>query len=264
MVSPSLPQNLNKGTICIEGNIGCGKTTLLDFFRARYKASGEPDPGVFMEPVERWRNVDGENLFHYLYKDPARHSLAFQTYVQLTMIKLHQKRPKLMERSIYSARYCFVENLYHLNYLSKLEYVILDKWFKHLVLATEHSDAIAANEELEYDLLSQPKGVNIDLIIYLRCSPQKVMERIRVRSRDEEKNISYDYIKSLHDLHEEWLITKKFPVPAPVLVLDTNCKKNSLQELYEKAAPYINGERKILRSPTIISLDEEEVNGSYA
>lgn len=253
MVSPRI-QLFRKGTICIEGNIGCGKTTLLDFFRKRYQAAGEPDPGVFMEPVERWRDVGGENLFHYLYKDPARYSLAFQTYVQLTMIKLHTKRPKLMERSIYSARYCFVENLRHLNYLSQLEYNILDKWFNYLVLNGENTD-----KETDYSLLSQPKGVNIDLIIYLRCSPQHVMDRIRIRSRDEEKNISFNYIKSLHDLHERWLINKEFPVPAPVLVLDTNCEQSSLGKLYEKAAPYISGEKKISGSLTI-SLNEEALH----
>lgn len=257
MVSPRIIQQLRQGTICIEGNIGCGKTTLLDFFRSRYQAAGEPEPSVMMEPVERWRNVEGENLFHYLYKDPARYSLAFQTYVQLTMIKLHMKRPKLMERSIYSARYCFVENLYKLNYLSRMEYVILDKWFKHLVLAGEIPEK-NTTKELEYDLLSNPTGINIDLIIYLRCTPQKVMDRIRERSRAEEKDISYEYINSLHDLHEDWLIAKKFPVPAPVLVLDTNCSRSSLVQLYEKAVPYINGEKKISRSPQIISLNGDE------
>lgn len=163
-----------------------------------------------------------------------------------------------MERSIYSARYCFVENLYQLNYLSRLEYVILDKWFKHLVLGDEDN---ATNKDTEYNSLSRPMGVNIDLIIYLRCSPQKVMDRIKTRSRAEEKDISYEYIQSLHDLHEDWLLTKKYPVPAPVLVLDTNCKQNSLEMLYEKAAPYISGEKIISKSPTVISLDEHELNG---
>lgn len=263
MVAPRLI--LRPGTICIEGNIGCGKTTLLDFFKSRYQSSGEPDPGVFMEPVERWRNVDGENLFHYLYKDPARYSLAFQTYVQLTMIKLHMKRPRLMERSIYSARYCFVENLYRLNCLSRLEYVILDKWFKHLVLAGETCESNGKdNKELEYNLLSKPKGVNIDLIIYLRCNPQKVMDRIKARSRAEEKDISFEYIKSLHDLHDDWLMSRKFPVPAPVLVMDTNCKQASLERLYEKAAPYISGDKKISVSPTIISLDDEHQENNFS
>lgn len=250
MVSPRIL--LRKGTICVEGNIGCGKTTFLDFFKGRLAASGEPASEIFVEPVDKWRNVEGENLFHYLYKDPVRYSLAFQTYVQLTMTKLHLKRPKLMERSIYSARYCFVENLFQLNYLSRLEYVILDKWFKHLVLPDDEPE-----KDKEYDALSRPTGVNLELIIYLRCAPQKVMDRIRVRSRREEKDISYDYIKSLHDLHEDWLMLKRFPVPAPVLVLDTNCKQTSLEQLYEKAEPYILGERKISRSPLIISLNDD-------
>lgn len=256
MVAPRLL--LRQGTICIEGNIGCGKTTLLDFFRRRLQAGGEPDPNVVMEPVEKWRNIEGENLFHYLYKDPSRYSLAFQTYVQLTMIKLHTRRPKLMERSIYSARYCFVENLFQLNYLSRLEYIILDKWFKHLVLAGAEPES-NANKELDYNLLSRPTGIDIDLIVYLRCPPQKVMERIKVRSRAEEKDIPIEYIKSLHDLHEDWLMAGKFPVPAPVLVLDTNCKQSSLEELYEKAAPYILGEKKIVGSSTIISLGESAI-----
>lgn len=252
MVSASKIQN--PGTICIEGNIGCGKTTLLDFFFRHYKASGEPQPEIFMEPVESWRNVEGENLFHYLYKDPSRYSLAFQTYVQLTMIKLHKKRPRLMERSIYSARYCFVENLYHLSYLSKLEYIILDKWFKHLVL--DNSDS-CSDKESEYNSLTNPRGVKIDLIVYLRCSPTKVMDRIKHRSRTEEKDISFDYINSLHELHEDWLMKAKYPVPAPVLVLDTSCDQNSLEELYKKATPYISGEKRLTRSPTIISVTNQ-------
>ena len=250
------------GTICVEGNIGCGKTTFLNFFRQRFQAAGEPVPGVIAEPVEKWRNVEGENLFQYLYKDPARYSLAFQTYVQLTMMKLHMKRPKMMERSIYSARYCFVENLYRLNYLSRLEYVILDKWFKHLV--TDGQDELGllkdidlTEKETEYDMLTRPKGIDLDMIIYLRCSPSRVIERIKARSRAEEKDISIGYIQSLHELHEDWLVKQKFPVPAPVLVLDTNCHQSSLVRLYEKAEPYIWGEMKLTESPTIISLDDE-------
>lgn len=244
-----------KGTICIEGNIGCGKTTLLDFLRTQMPAS---ETSIMAEPVELWRNVEGENLFHYLYKDPTRYSLAFQTYVQLTMIKLHSKRPTLMERSIYSARYCFVENLYKLNYLSRLEYVILDKWFQHLV-SGEDSCELEACRDLDYNLLSNPKGANIDLIVYLRCSPKKLMNRIENRARAEEKDISFNYISSLHDLHEDWLINRKFPVPAPVLVLDTDCKQSSLLDLYEKASPYLRGQKKVVVSPTVISLNDEDI-----
>lgn len=234
-----------KGTICIEGNIGCGKTTLLDFFKTQYKT-------VFAEPVECWRNVDGENLFHHLYKDPVKFSLPFQTYVQLTMIKQHRRRPTLMERSIYSARYCFVENLFKLNCLSRVEYIILHKWFKYLVCDME-DDKTDANETT---LLENPKSINIDLIIYLRCSPKNALDRIRMRSRVEESSITFDYLNSLHQLHEDWLINRKFPVPAPVLVLDTDCSQSSLSSLYKKASPYISGAKKITENPVIITINE--------
>lgn len=260
---PVIPTRRVLGTICVEGNIGCGKTTFLDYHKKRLQEAGHAEPGVFAEPVEKWRNVEGENLFHYLYKDPTRYSLAFQTYVQLTMMKLHMSRPKLMERSIYSARYCFVENLYRLNYLSRLEYVILDKWFKHLVLNGCDEKATNFGENFEFQQLSDPTGVNIDMIIYLRCKPQKVLDRIRVRSRKEEKDISYDYILSLHNLHEDWLMSGKYPVPAPVLVLDTNCQQSSLVTLYEKASPYILGEKKLTSTPTLISIDDESLNGDF-
>uniref|UniRef100_V5GNU9 Putative mitochondrial thymidine kinase 2/deoxyguanosine kinase n=1 Tax=Ixodes ricinus TaxID=34613 RepID=V5GNU9_IXORI len=50
-----------------------------------------------------------------MYREPKRWSLAFQTYVQLTMLQLHlapvQSAVRLMERSLQSARYVFVENL---------------------------------------------------------------------------------------------------------------------------------------------------------
>jgi len=51
-----------------------------------------------------------------LYDDSKRWGFAFQANAQMTLAKLHNettKSPiKVMERSIYSARYCFVENFY--------------------------------------------------------------------------------------------------------------------------------------------------------
>jgi deoxyadenosine/deoxycytidine kinase len=57
-----------------------------------------------------------------MYQDPKRWSFAFQSIVQRTFLELHQARPKpeqnikIMERSIYSARwskafYIFSENV---------------------------------------------------------------------------------------------------------------------------------------------------------
>jgi len=43
-------------TVCIEGNIGSGKTTFLSHFKKFDNVS------VLEEPVELWRNISGTNL----------------------------------------------------------------------------------------------------------------------------------------------------------------------------------------------------------
>ena len=47
---------------------------------------------VICEPVDMWKNVRGFNTLDLLYKDPARWSLTFQSYVQLTMLMAHSKK----------------------------------------------------------------------------------------------------------------------------------------------------------------------------
>ena len=73
---------------------------------------------LIQEPVERWQNMYGANLLDLLYNKPRRWSFTFQSYVFLTLIDKHlglnvsQARLNVMERSIYSANYVFVENLF--------------------------------------------------------------------------------------------------------------------------------------------------------
>uniref|UniRef100_A0A7P0SB82 Thymidine kinase 2 n=1 Tax=Homo sapiens TaxID=9606 RepID=A0A7P0SB82_HUMAN len=74
---------------------------------------------VLTEPVSKWRNVRGHNPLGLMYHDASRWGLTLQTYVQLTMLDRHTRPQvssvRLMERSIHSARYIFVENLYRRN-----------------------------------------------------------------------------------------------------------------------------------------------------
>lgn len=54
----------------------------------------------------------------------------------------------------------------------------------------------------------------IFVLVYLRTDPEVVHKRISKRGRSEEDSISLDYLKSVHELHEDWLIRGKFgPVP---------------------------------------------------
>ncbi|KAJ8319137.1 hypothetical protein KUTeg_004228 [Tegillarca granosa] len=205
-----LPKGKSKYTVSIEGNIGCGKTTLLQYFK------DSPFVEAIQEPVQQWTNVQGHNALHLLYQDPKRWSFSFNLYAQLTRIQMHVKphsKPvKLLERSLYSTRYCFVENDYRHGTVNGLEYAILKNWF-HFLTERENTD--------------------LDLIVYLKADPEVCFNRIKKRSRKEEAGVPFDLIQSLHDLHEEWLIKQKDKPPAPVLVLDANNEYSNMTRLYE-------------------------------
>ena len=48
------------------------------------------------------------------------------------------------------------------------------------------------------DKLWEPDG-----LIYLRSNPENCFNRIKKRGRESEKNIKLEYIKRIHELHEE-------------------------------------------------------------
>jgi len=198
-------------TVAVEGNIGSGKTTLIEYFKQF------PGVEVLPEPVPMWTNFRGHNLMGLMYQDPTRWSLAFQTYVQLTMLQNHlthtSKPIKLLERSLHSARYCFVENLFRSGKMSEAEYMILDDWYLWIV---------------------RNHPVNVNLIVYLQTRPEVVYERIRKRNRSEEGTIPLAYLQSLHEMYENWLIRKCIdaPVPAHILVVDANCDLDTVRQFY--------------------------------
>lgn len=201
-----------KSVVCVEGNIASGKTTCLEFF------SNSTDIEVLTEPVPKWRNVRGHNPLGLMYQDACRWGFTLQTYVQLTMLDQHtrpQTLPvRLMERSIYSARYVFVENLYRSGKMPKVDYVVLSEWF----------DWIVRNID-----------VSIDLIVYLRTTPETCYQRLKMRCREEEKVIPLEYLDAIHHLYEEWLIKGSlFPVAAPVLVIEADHNMQKMLELFEQ------------------------------
>lgn len=202
-----------KSVICVEGNIASGKTTCLEFF------SHTTDIEVLTEPVSKWRNVRGHNPLGLMYHDAHRWGLTLQTYVQLTMLDQHT-RPltspvRLMERSIHSARYVFVENLYRSGKMPEVDYVVLSEWF---------------------DWITRNMNVSIDLIVYLRTTPETCYQRLKMRCREEEKVISLEYLDAIHHLYEEWLIKGGlFSVVAPVLVIEADHNMQKMLELFEQS-----------------------------
>ena len=143
-----------------------------------------------------------------------------------------------------------------LNDFTQVEYVVLTEWF---------------------DWLVSRQSCEVDLIVYLRTSPEVVHERVKRRCRNEEKAIPLEYLQTLHRLHELWLnpeeayeqevaicndamkaSSTRFPQPAPVLTLDGNCTSEQMAAEIEKHKDVILGWPSAGKSRTGESINEEE------
>ena len=103
---------------------------------------------------------------------------------------------------MHSARACFIENLAPV--MTPGERAVLDSW---------------------YSLLTTDMDMEVDLVIYLRTSPQVALTRVQGRSRDEEMQIPGEFFTNMHQLHEVSKLRKCYPEQVGATIL---CKFNFL------------------------------------
>ncbi|CAB3386186.1 Hypothetical predicted protein [Cloeon dipterum] len=210
--------------VSVEGNIGSGKSTFLSYFERFSEVE------IYLEPLDRWRDVQGYNVLDLLYSDLTKWNLTFQHMVQLSRVNIQtstsSKTVQMFERSVQNNRYCFGEMAYKGGLLSDVEYTIFDKW---------------------YSWVSDNTDIGLDLIVYLRSNPEKVYQRLLQRSRKEELSVSLEYLQQVHEAHEKWLLHGiPAKAPAPVLVLDANSNLDAMYRQYELNQEVILGTRKKL------------------
>ena len=98
----------NKKWYIIEGNIGSGKTTLINILKNFNNFE------VIEEPVNLWLNLKGDdnkNILQEFYDDPERYAYIFQTMVFKTRLNSidhpQDKDIRFSERSIWTDKYVF-------------------------------------------------------------------------------------------------------------------------------------------------------------
>ncbi len=161
--------------IAVAGNIGAGKSTLVDFLRYRF------DLTPFHEP-----NEDNPFLTDF-YADMRRWSFHSQIFFLTHKFRLHQQLTDhpgtvVQDRTIYEDAEVFAKNLHRTGLMSDDEYGIYRTLYDGVV-----------------QTLRPP-----DLMIYLRATVRTVRRRIKLRGRPEEQDLPLAYIKRLHGLYEEW------------------------------------------------------------
>lgn len=184
--------------ISVEGNIGVGKTTFISII-----SNNIDNASVVKEPVDEWvqlTDLDGTNLLETYYRDNNRWSYSFQNMACLTkMEKLLEtlKNPNISSQYIFLDRSIETDlNVFSSMYVdnktySALEYSMFKKFY-----------------QIYKNYLKPP---NKQFYIYLKCSPEKSLERIKKRNRPEEANITLEYLRMIADYHDKWLDNKDKP-----------------------------------------------------
>jgi len=191
--------------VSIEGNIGSGKSTIINALKSTNTIEGVPVVYVD-EPVKQWediKNKDGKNMIELFYENPSRYSFAFQmmAYIsRLTLLKdaieTHPNSIIITERCLQTDYNVFAKMLYEQGTLLEEEYAIYTKWF----------DAFA-------------KDSAISAIVYVYCDPEVSFERCKKRNRTGE-SIPLEYLVRCHQKHEDWIQGQTDPIDT--LIIDNN------------------------------------------
>ena len=205
-------------TVSIEGNIAAGKTTFLKYLAKDRNFHTLP------EPVKLWQSSGGFNFLQQMYEEPEKHSFTFQSFAQLTTGQQHLTEVnvplKIIERSIQSSFHIFTKQMRNTRKITPDQFHVLEKW--HQFLTT--------NKLL---------NMKLDMIVYLRTTPEIVYARMKERNYAADKLITLEYLKDLHDLHEQWLInsesTKAHNGPELIIIDNDKLQNNNLTyEIYKQ------------------------------
>ena len=178
--------------ISIEGNIGAGKTTILDNLKECLKYDKEII--VLKEPVDIWESIldkDNETILQKFYKNPSKHAFTFQVMAFVTRLSILRKTVKenphckliICERSLEADRHIFAKMLYDDDLIEDINYKIYLKFY----------------EEYKNDF-------ELDGIIYIDADAEVCFQRIAKRGRNGEDGITIDYLKNCKKYHDEWLL----------------------------------------------------------
>lgn len=214
--------------VIVEGNIGAGKSSFIDFLSTHKQFK------TFKEPIEKWQNFNGYNLLDLMYGNTAKYGLAFQLYASITNMEmdqiidiLHQTSETIVvrERCFDSIRACFGEAMMNCGVIDRPIFDVLMKWYDFL-------------KTMNYGIF------DFDVVVYIKTSPETARDRIQKRQRDEEKTIDEYYLELLHDLYEKW-IDSIDTSKTIVVTIDGNLNENEIEKEYRMVMNLLLAHQKL-------------------
>jgi deoxyadenosine/deoxycytidine kinase len=177
--------------LAIAGNIGVGKTELT------VRLSEELGWAAYFEPVIQNPYLDA------FYENMSRWSFHLQIYFLSERFKAQveigkSSLPFIQDRTIYEDVEIFARTLHAQGSMTEVDYQNYKALFACMV-----------------GFLRRP-----DLIVYLKASPESLMNRIARRGRPSEQSITIDYIGRLNRAYDDWM--RRATAESEVLELDTD------------------------------------------
>ncbi len=175
--------------IAVSGNIGSGKTSLVEMLSQR----------LGYEPF--FERIDNPYLDSF-YQDMARWSFNLQmSFLSKKTVQINEIMRSthniIQDRTIFEEAYVFVRNLNRMGLMTTQDYELYMSFF----------DLLSGNIRLP------------DLIVYLKASIPTLISQIRRRGREYEMGIEPEYLEGLNTLYDDWINNL---YPGRVLTIDVD------------------------------------------
>lgn len=194
--------------ICIEGNIGAGKTTLAKALAKKLNATYLPE------------QFEENTLLPLFYKNkkkfafPTEYSFLIDRHKQLTTFFKNKKSKKIVVSDYHFDKcYCFAKTN-----LTKNDFVYFKK----------HFNAIQKT-------VNKP-----DLIIYINTDINNAKENIKTRGREIEKNIDIEYLKKIKKTLDNYYITNNNSKTKTLILTINSYTKTTLEKLCKEVLTFLD------------------------
>ncbi len=172
--------------ICIEGNIGSGKTSLCQLL-------GQENPVQLV-----LEEFDDNPFLPFFYQSPERYAFTVELFF------MAERHKQLSDISIQKDLF--------------FEFTLADySFWKTLIFARKNLD------EKEYRLFQRLFNIlnatspNPELLIYLHRTPERLLHNINLRDRSYEANITTAYLKNIQDSYFEFFYSQP---SYPIVIVD--------------------------------------------
>ena len=179
MEQTALERLKSKYIFSIEGNIGSGKSTVIQHLQQIYG-----DQVILVEePVKDWQNLEGENLLKKKNDDLNRWGYSFEAYVLIT------KMNELTKNAFSDKKIILIERC-----------MLTDKVFFDINVENGFSNPMEeAMFNNLYEFLSNNVYPKLSGIIYLDTPVEECINRMIKRGRKAEKSLTKEYLTQLDD-----------------------------------------------------------------